>query len=68
MYEPIILTFTLFGSIYLMGKSMEQINRLLITDPHKNLNMLFILNNLVFISSGITFMYCLHHSFNLLTN
>lgn len=68
MYEPIILISTLFGSIYLMGKSMEQINRLLITDPHKNLNMLFILNNLVFISSGITFMYCLRHSFNLLTN
>ena len=68
MYEPIILTCTLFGSIYLMGKSMEQINRLLITDPHKNLNMLFILNNLVFISSGITFIYCVKNTFTLLTH
>lgn len=60
-YENLILSFTLFGSIHLMGKTLDTFNQINALRNIRNDASLIILNSIVFIGSGITFMYCVNH-------
>ena len=56
MCNSIILSSCLFGSVYLMCKSLELINRSLLENkkiPHE----LIIINGLTFVASGSMFIY-----------
>jgi hypothetical protein len=54
MFKPIILSGTLFGSIFLFSKSLETINISQI-ENRKIPNQLILLNNLTFVLSGSAF-------------
>jgi hypothetical protein len=56
MFKPIILSGTLFGSIFLFSKSLETINISQI-ENRKIPNQLILLNNLTFVLSGSIFIY-----------
>ena len=55
MYNFIIISYCLFGSVYIFSKSLNQLNESLL---EKKLNhKLFIINGLTFIISGSIFIY-----------
>jgi hypothetical protein len=56
MYNYIILSSCLFGSVFLFSKSLELINRSLLENkkiPHK----LILINGITFVASGSIFLY-----------
>ena len=56
MYNSIILSSCLFGSVYIFSKSLELINKSLCENkkiPHK----LIAINSLIFVISGSIFVY-----------
>lgn len=59
MFKPIILSGTLFGSIFLFSKSLETINISQI-ENRKIPNQLILLNNLTFVLSGSAFIILIH--------
>ncbi len=59
MFKPIILSGTLFGSIFLFSKSLETINISQI-ENRKIPNQLILLNNLTFVLSGSAFIILVH--------
>lgn len=56
MYNSIILSGSLFGSIYLFSKSLETINMLQLEDK-KIPKQLILINNLPFLLSGSILIY-----------
>lgn len=65
MYNPIILSSCLFGSVYLFSKSLECLNKSLLKNykiPYK----LIVINSFIVIMSGSIILYSFVYSFNLL--
>ena len=60
MYNSIILTSCVFGSVYIFSKSLENINRSLLENK-KIPNNLIIINGLTYIFSGSVFLYGIGH-------
>lgn len=56
MYNSIILSSCLFGSVYLFSKSLELTNKAILENK-KISNRLIIINGLVFVMSGSIFLY-----------
>lgn len=56
MYNSIILSSCLFGSVYIFSTSLQAINRCFLENK-KILNNLLILNGLTLIMSGSVFLY-----------
>ncbi len=63
MYNTIILSSCLFGSVYLSSKSLKLINDIFLKNK-KIPYTLIVINGLTFLLSGSIFLY----NFNLLTN
>jgi hypothetical protein len=59
MYNSIILTSGLFGSIYIFSKSLELINKSIV-EKHKIPRHLHVINGLTFLISGYICIYNLH--------
>ena len=57
MYNYIIISSCLFGSIYICSKSLKLINDVLLTENKKMMKPLIILNGTIFIISGSIFIY-----------
>lgn len=58
MYNSIIISSYLFGSIYIFSKSLETINRSFLENK-KIPNKLIIINGLICLISGSGFLYCI---------
>ena len=56
MYNSIILSSCLFGSVYIFSTSLQLINRSFL-ENNKTSNNLIIINGLTFIISGSVFLY-----------
>jgi hypothetical protein len=63
MYNSIILSSCLFGSVYIFSKSLEMINHTLLENK-KIPRALFLINNVSFALSGAILIY----NFNVLNN
>ena len=64
MYNSIILSSFLFGSVYLFSKSLEQINHILLEEhkgDNKHIKKLIIINSLTCIISGSLFIDGITH-------
>ena len=59
MFNSIILSSCLFGSVYIFSKSLDAINRSLLENK-KISNKLIIINGLTFIISGSVFLYAVN--------
>ena len=62
MYNYIILSSCLFGSVYICSKSLKLINNVLLTENKKMMKPLIILNGTIFIISGSLFIYSIMKS------
>lgn len=60
MKDSIILSSCLFGSVYLMGKSLEKINQMILYDK-KISRKLIIINGVIFVWSSCIFVCGLSH-------
>ena len=61
MYNSIILSSCLFGSVYIFSKSLEAINKSFLENK-KIPNKLFIINGLTCIISGSVFLYSISYT------
>ena len=67
MYNYIILSSCLFGSVYIFSTSLQSINRTFLENK-KIPNNLIIINGLTFIISGYVFLYGINHTVKVLKN
>jgi hypothetical protein len=65
MYNPIILSSCLFGSVYLFSNSLECINKSLLKNYKIPYNLI-VMNSFIVVMSGSIFVYSFVYSYNLL--
>ena len=65
MYNSIILSSCLFGSVYLFSKSLETINKSILKNYKIPYNLI-VINSFIFVMSGSIILYSFVYSFNLL--
>lgn len=65
MYNPIILSSCLFGSVYLFSKSLETINKSILKNYKIPYNLI-VIHSFIFVMSGSIILYSFVYSFNLL--
>jgi len=63
MYNSIIISSTLFGSVFIFSTSLCLINNILLEKNTKNTKKLFALNGFIFMASGSIFIYGVHKCF-----
>ncbi len=66
MYNSIITSSCLFGSVYIFSKSLINLNNAFLEE--KTNKKIIIMNGLTFLLSGSVFIYSINHGINLLRN
>jgi hypothetical protein len=67
MYNSIIVSSCLFGSVYICSTSLQAINRPFLENK-KIPNNLIIINSSIFIISGSVFLYCISYTLKAVKN
>jgi hypothetical protein len=57
MYNSIVISSCLFGSVYIFSKSLNLINELFLLENKKIPHTLILINSLTFVISGSIFIY-----------
>jgi hypothetical protein len=68
MYNSIIISSCLFGSVYIFSTSLYLINNALLLENKKLTKKIILLNAFPFIITGSVFIYSFNYSFKFLNN